>query len=93
MYFLMRKIRSEAELLKAYVSYSYEVDDVNEVGEMDSDYGANFSGNSTNALEDNNNFTASIDYENKFGDKLDYEIGAKATIRDFKRPYLSSKYL
>ena len=70
------KFDSEAELLKAYISYSYEVDDVNEIGTMDSDYGANFSGNSTKASEDNNNFTASIDYENKFGDKLGYEIGA-----------------
>ena len=64
------KYDSEAELLKAYVSYSYEVDDVNEIGAMDSEYGANFSGNSTIASEDNNNFTASVDYENKFGEKL-----------------------
>ena len=34
---------------------------------MDSEYGANFSGNSTKALEDNNNFTASIDYEISLG--------------------------
>ena len=88
------KFDSDAELLNAYVSYSYEVDDVNEIGTMDSEYGANFSGNSTKALEDNNNFTASIDYENKFGDKLDYEIGAKATIRDFKKDltYLQNIY-
>ena len=88
------KYDSEAELLKAYISYSYEVDNVNEVGKMDSDYGPNFSGNSTKAFEDNNNFTTSIDYENKFGDKLDYEIGAKATIRDFKKDltYLQNIY-
>ncbi|MBA65302.1 MAG: hypothetical protein CMG55_05830 [Candidatus Marinimicrobia bacterium] len=88
------KFDSETELLKAYISYSYEVDDVNEVGTMDSDYGANFSGNSTKASEDNNNFTASIDYENNFGDKLGYEIGAKATIRDFKKDltYLQNIY-
>ena len=88
------KYDSEAELLKAYVSYSYEVDDVNEVGAMDSEYGANFSGNSTMASEDNNNFTASVDYENKFGEKLGYELGAKATIRDFKKDltYLQNIY-
>ena len=88
------KYDSEAELLKAYVSYSYEVDDVNEVGAMDSDYGANFSGNSTMASEDNNNFTASVDYENKFGEKLGYELGAKATIRDFEKDltYLQNIY-
>ena len=88
------KFDSDAELLNAYVSYSYEVDDVNEIGTMDSEYGANFSGNSTTAYEDNNNFTASIDYENKFGDNLDYEIGAKATIRDFKKDltYLQNIY-
>ena len=88
------KYDSEAELLKAYVSYSYEVDDVNEVGAMDSDYGANFSGNSTTASEDNNNLTASVDYENKFGKKLGYEIGAKATIRDFEKDltYLQNIY-
>ena len=88
------KYDSEAELLKAYVSYSYEVDDVNEVGAMDSEYGANFSGNSTMASENNNNFTASIDYENKFGEKLGYELGAKATIRDFEKDltYLQNIY-
>ena len=88
------KYDSKAELLKAYVSYSYEVDDVNEVGAMDSEYGANFSGNSTLASEDNNNFTASVDYENKFGVKLGYELGAKATIRDFEKDltYLQNIY-
>ena len=88
------KYDSEAELLKAYVSYSYEVDDVNEVGAMDSEYGANFSGNSTMASEDNNNFTASVDYENKFGEKFGYELGAKATIRDFEKDltYLQNIY-
>ena len=32
------KFDSDAELLNAYVSYSYEVDDVNEIGTMDSEY-------------------------------------------------------
>ena len=61
---------------------------------MDSEYGANFSGNSTLASEDNNNFTASVDYENKFGEKLGYELGAKATIRDFEKDltYLQNIY-
>ena len=88
------KYDSESELLKAYISYSYEVDDVNEFGTMDSEYGANFSGNSTMASEDNNNFTASLDYENKFGKKLGYELGAKATIRDFEKDltYLQNIY-
>ena len=88
------KYDSEAELLKAYISYSYEVDDVNEVGAMDSEYGANFSGNSTMAFEDNNNITASVDYENKFGEKLGYELGAKATIREFEKDltYLQNIY-
>ena len=88
------KYNSEYKLLKAYISYSYEVDDVNEFGAMDSEYGANFSGNSTIASEDNNNFTASLDYENKFGKKLGYELGAKATIRDFEKDltYLQNIY-
>ena len=87
------KFDSNAELLNAYISYSHEIDDVNEIGAMDSEYGANFSGNLTTALEDNNNFTASIDYENKFGD-IEYEVGAKATIRDFKKDltYLQNIY-
>ena len=87
------KFDSDAELLNAYISYSHEIDDVNEIGAMDSEYGANFSGNLTTALEDNNNFTASIDYENKFGD-IEYEVGAKATIRDFKKDltYLQNIY-
>ena len=88
------KYDSENKLLKAYISYSYEVDDVNEFGAMDSEYGANFSGNSTMASEDNNNFTASLDYENKFGNKLGFELGAKATIRDFEKDltYLQNIY-
>ena len=88
------KYDSEYKLLKAYISYSYEVDDVNELGAMDSEYGANFSGDSTIASEDNNNFTASLDYENKFGKKLGYELGAKATIRDFEKDltYLQNIY-
>ena len=88
------KYDSENKLLKAYISYSYEVDDVNEFGAMDSEYGANFSGDSTIASEDNNNFTASLDYENKFGKKLGYELGAKATIRDFEKDltYLQNIY-
>ena len=88
------KYDSEFKLLKAYISYSYEVDDVNELGAMDSEYGANFSGDSTMASEDNNNFTASLDYENKFGKKLGYELGAKATIRDFEKDltYLQNIY-
>ena len=88
------KYNSEFKLLKAYISYSYEVDDVNEFGAMDSEYGANFSGDSTIASEDNNNFTASLDYENKFGKKLGYELGAKATIRDFEKDltYLQNIY-
>jgi len=87
------KFDSDAELLNAYISYSHEIDDVNEIGAMDSEYGANFSGNLTTALEDNNNFTASIDYENKFRD-IEYEVGAKATIRDFKKDltYLQNIY-
>ena len=88
------KYDSEYKLLKAYISYSCEVDDVNEFGAMDSEYGANFSGDSTIASEDNNNFTASLDYENKFGNKLGFELGAKATIRDFEKDltYLSNIY-
>ena len=88
------KYDSEYKLLKAYISYSYEVDDVNELGAMDSEYGANFSGDSTMASEDNNNFTASLDYENKFGKKLGYELGAKVTIRDFEKDltYLQNIY-
>ena len=46
------------------------------------------------AFEDNNNLTAAIDYENVYGEKFGYEIGAKATIRDFKKDmdYLGRTY-
>ena len=88
------KYNSKAQLLKGYISYSYEKDDVHETGEMDSNYGANFSGNTTTADENNNNLTASIDYENEFGENLGYEIGAKTTIRDFEKnlTYLQEVY-
>jgi len=88
------KYNSEVQLLKGYVSYSYEIDDVHETGDMNSEYGANFSGNSTTADEHNNNFTAAVDYENEFGERLGYEIGAKATIRDFEKnlTYLQEIY-
>ena len=77
------KYNSKAQLLKGYISYSYEKDDVHETGEMDSNYGANFSGNTTTANENNNNLTASIDYENElvisvdsFKDELKENINA-----------------
>ena len=50
--------------------------------------------NSTEAFEDNNNLTVSIDYKNKFKDDFDFEIGSKTTIRNFKTDlsYLNTKY-
>ena len=88
------KYDSRAQLLKAFVSYSYETDDILESGEMNSESGANPFGSVTKAFEDNNNLTAAIDYENVYGEKLGYEIGAKATIRDFKKDmdYLGRTY-
>jgi hypothetical protein len=88
------KYDSKAQLLKAFVSYSYETDDVLESGEMNSEYGANAFGSLTKAFEDNNNLTAAIDYENVYGEKFGYEIGVKATIRDFKKDmdYLGRTY-
>ena len=87
------KYDSKSQLLKAFFSYSFETDDVLESGEMNSEYGANAFGSLTKAFEDNNNLTASIDYENIYGDKFGYEIGAKATIRDFKKYGLLGKNL
>lgn len=88
------KFDSKAQLLKAFISYSHETDDVLESGKMDSEYGANAFGNLTKAFENNNNLTASLDYENIYGEKFGYEIGAKATIRDFKKDmdYLGRVY-
>lgn len=88
------KYDSKAQLLKAFVSYSYETDDVLESGEMNSENGANAFGSLTKAFEDNNNLTAAIDYENIYGENFGYEIGAKATIRDFKKDmdYLGRTY-
>ena len=83
------KYDSKSQLLKAFFSYSFETDDVLESGEMNSEYGANAFGSLTKAFEDNNNLTASIDYENIYGDKFGYEIGAKATIRDFKKIWIT----
>ena len=88
------KYDSKAQLLKAFISYSFETDDVLESGEMNSEYGANAFGSLTKAFEDNNNLTAAIDYENVYGEKFGYEIGAKATVRDFKKDmdYLGRTY-
>ena len=61
---------------------------------MNSENGANAFGSLTKAFEDNNNLTAAIDYENVYGENFGYEIGAKATIRDFKKDmdYLGRTY-
>ena len=86
------KFDSKEKLLKAYVSFAHEIDDVFE-------YGGNQSNitnpeNKTTALEKNTNQTFSVDYENVYGEKLGYEIGAKATIRNFGKNlnYLEIEY-
>ena len=86
------KFDSKERLLKAYASFAHEIDDVYE-------YGGNQSSlsnpdNKTTALEKNSNQTFAIDYENVYGEKLGYEIGAKATIRNFGKNlnYLETEY-
>ena len=86
------KFDSKEKLLKAYASFAHEIDDVFE-------YGGNQSNitnpeNITTALEKNTNQTFSVDYENVYGEKLGYEIGAKATIRNFGKNlnYLEIEY-
>ena len=86
------KFDSKEKLLKAYASFAHEIDDVFE-------YGGNQSNitnpeNKTTALEKNTNQTFSVDYENVYGEKLGYEIGAKATIRNFGKNlnYLEIEY-
>jgi hypothetical protein len=83
------------QLIKAYVSFSYETDDVNEIGNQNITYNPLQSQNRTEAYENNNNLTLSIDYESKLKDNFNFEIGSKATIRNFKTElsYLNTKYI
>ena len=82
------------QLIKAYLSFSHETDDVSEYVIQNEIYNSLEPQNSTEAFEDNNNLTVSIDYKNKFKDDFDFEIGSKTTIRNFKTDlsYLNTKY-
>ena len=88
------KFDSKEELLKAYASYAHEIDDVNENGIMESQYGSDRESSNSNTLEDNTNMTIAVDYENEYGEKLGIETGLKFTIRNFGEDlkYLKDKY-
>ena len=77
------KFDSEKELLKAYVSFSNEIDDVHEYGGGESVQYSAEEKNRTTAKEKNDNLTISLDYEDELNDKLAIEVGAKTTLRDF----------
>jgi len=77
------KFDSQEQLLKAYVSYSHEIDDVHEHGGNEADHNSIEEGNETTAMEHNDNWTLSIDYEDELRDNLAIEVGAKTTLRDF----------
>ena len=87
------KFDSQKQLLKAYLSYSHEIDDVHEQGSGGSN-AISANTQASTAKEKNNNLTASIDYEDEYGDNLGIEVGAKATLRDFGTDlnYLSKGY-
>ena len=82
------------QLIKAFLSFSHETDDVSEYVIQNEFYESLEPQNKTEAFEDNNNLTFSIDYENKLKDNFDFEIGSKTTIRNFKTDlnYLDTKY-
>ncbi len=88
------KFDSQEQLLKAYVSYSHEIDDVHEQGNGGSS-SYSVDNKASTAKEKNDNLTLSIDYEDEFGDNLGIEVGAKATLRDFGTDlnYLDEDYI
>tara|TARA_B110000459_G_scaffold154167_1_gene168418 strand:+ start:2801 stop:5338 length:2538 start_codon:yes stop_codon:yes gene_type:complete len=88
------RFSSDNQLLKAFTSFSHEIDDVHEHGGSDSETNSISSNDKTNAFEENNNLTVAIDYTDRFKDKIGIEVGAKATVRNFGTDltYLSDKY-
>jgi len=88
------KFDSQEQLLKAYVSYSHEIDDVHEHGGSETEHNSVEDENETDTKEKNDNLTLSIDYEDEFGEDLAIEVGAKATLRNFGTDlnYLSEDY-
>jgi len=88
------KFDSQKQLLKAYVSFSHEIDDVHEHGGNEAEHNSVEEENETNAMEHNDNWTLSIDYEDEFRDNLAIEVGAKTTLRDFGTDlnYLGQEY-
>jgi len=88
------KFDNQKQLLKAYVSFSHEIDDVHEHGGSETEHHTVESENETNAKEHNDNWTLSIDYEDELRDNLAIEVGAKTTLRDFGTDlnYLGQEY-
>jgi len=88
------KFDNQKQLLKAYVSFSHEIDDVHEHGGSEAEHHTVESEDETNAKEHNDNWTLSIDYEDELRDNLAIEIGAKTTLRDFGTDlnYLGQEY-
>jgi hypothetical protein len=88
------KFDIQNQLLKAYVSFSHEIDDVHEHGGSEAEHHSVGSANETNAMEHNDNWTLSIDYEDELRNNLAIEIGAKTTLRDFGKDlnYLGQEY-
>ena len=77
------KFDSKEQLLKAYASFAHEIDDVFETGTMESQYGSDLRNSDSKTLENNNNITMAVDYENEYGEKLGIETGLKFSIRNF----------
>ena len=88
------KFDNQKQLLKAYVSFSHEIDDVHEHGGSETEHHTVESENETNAKEHNDNWTLSIDYEDELRENLAIEVGAKTTLRDFGTDlnYLEQEY-
>ena len=88
------KFDTQNQLLKAYVSFSHEIDDVHEHGGSESEHHSVDTENETKAKEHNDNWTLSIDYEDELRDNLAIEIGAKTTLRNFGKDlnYLRQEY-
>ena len=88
------KFDQKNQYLKAYLSYSHEIDDVHEHGGSEKSHSSDFPIDDTDALEKNNNLTLSIDYENKLKNLIKVETGTKATLRKFGTDlvYLNNDY-
>ncbi len=79
--------------LKAYVSYSYEIDEVHQHGRID-DYNYSNIQKKTNAFEENNAFITAVDYRSLLGGKFVTDYGAKVTLKNFVTDlnYLKGEY-